>query len=131
MNNLEANAPAVCDGGESFLQEPSAYSAELTAMLGVGTRTARTAMLRHGIVAAGDVVVLRDQTVAIAQAPIHREGQPHVSIIALRTQLRRSVTNSAALYDALEETIIAPQHLVQHVCVWSAEAKGILVLAPL
>lgn len=117
---------------ESCLIEPIVRSPELTAALGVGTSTARSARLRHGHVAAGDVCVLSDASTVVVKAPILRDGQPDVALVAQRTRRVRVVTDHASEYEVLRQVVIVPQGLVLHTCVWAPEAGGrILVLAPL
>ena len=131
LNYMKEHAPEMCTGRESYLEEPAGISKELTALLGRGTRSSRTALLRHGKVSAGDVAVLGDESVVVVQAPIHRDGDTDVCIVGLRTQRRRDITRSAALYDVLENAVIVPQHSVQHLCVWAEQEGGLLVLWPL
>ena len=80
---------------ESQLVEPSMYSPELSQLLGVGARTARKARCLRGFVAAGDVAVLRDSSIVLCKAPIHKEGEPEVHIIAQSAELCRTATDNA------------------------------------
>ena len=79
------------------LQEPSIHSIELSNMLGVGIRTARAAQCLHGIVSAGDVAVLRDSSIVICKAPIHKEGEQQVRLVAQRTERCRTAIFTAPL----------------------------------
>ena len=118
--------------GESCLIEPIARSPELTAALGVGTSTARRARLQHGPVAAGDVCVLSDSSTVAIKAPIVRDGQPDVSLVAQRCRLVRASANHASVRELARQVIIVPQAQVLHACVWAPEDGGrLLVLAPL
>ena len=83
----------------SFLREPSAYSAELTNIFGVGTRTARSAVCRHGEVSSGDVLCLALQEggeevrlLARCKAPLHKEGEENVQLFVERMARVRSAT---------------------------------------
>ena len=116
---------------ESCLIAPIARSPELTAALGVGTSTAQSARLRHGQVTAGDVCVLSDASTVVVKAPILRDGQPDVALVAQRTRRVRTVTDHASDYEVLRQVVIVPQGMVLHTCVWAPAAGGrILVLAP-
>ena len=77
-------------GADNALQEPSVYSADLTRALGMGVRTAKTARCQYGFVSAGDVVVLQDLSVVLCKAPIQRDGDAEVRIIAQCAECRRS-----------------------------------------
>ena len=77
-------------GADNALQEPSAYSADLTRLLGIGVRTAKTARCQYGFASAGDVVVLQDLSVVLCKAPIQRDGDEEVRIVAQCTERRRS-----------------------------------------
>ena len=116
---------------ESCLTEPIGRSPELTAALGVGAITARSARLRHVKVAAGDVCVLSDTSTVVVKAPILRDGQSDVSVVAQRMKLVRAITAHASEYELVRQVVIVQQDHVLHTCVWAPADDGrLLVLAP-
>ena len=79
---------------QSHLVEPSTFSKELSTLLGAGVRAARTARCLHGKVVAGDIVLLRDSTVALCKAAIHKEGEVEVQLVMQRAErCRRAVAS--------------------------------------
>ena len=98
-------------GADNALQEPSVYSADLTRALGMGVRTAKTARCQYGFVSAGDVVVLQDLSVVLCKAPIQRDGDAEVRIIAQCAERRRSPHQSADMYCPLYLSPLAFQKL--------------------